>query len=56
MTSPAVQFNAQLTAGVSPEGKGADGAEVMDAWGTANTPATRARITAEYFIVTVGIV
>jgi hypothetical protein len=35
---------------------GAAGAAVMEAWGTANAPATKARIIAEYFIVIVGIV
>lgn len=33
---------------------GAAGAAVIEAWGTANAPATRARMTVEYFIVMFG--
>jgi hypothetical protein len=58
MTSPAVHDNAQLICGVNPEGMGAGaaGAAVIDAWGTANAPAKRAKMTVVYFIVMDGIV
>jgi hypothetical protein len=57
MTSPAVQFSAQLTAGVRPDGIGAAaGALVIEACGTANTLATSARMTVVYFIVIAGVV
>jgi len=56
MTSPASQFKAQLTAGESPEGMGAPGADVIEAWGTAKAPAARARMAVVYFIVMVGLV
>jgi hypothetical protein len=34
---------------------GAAGAGVMEAWGTAKTPAARARRTVEYFIVMICV-
>jgi hypothetical protein len=37
-------------------GAGAAGAAVIDAWGTANAPAKRAKMTVVYFIVMVGVV
>jgi hypothetical protein len=57
MTSPALQLNAQLTAGVRPDGMGAAaGALVIEACGTANTLATRARMTVVYFMVITRVV
>jgi hypothetical protein len=35
-------------------GAGAAGAAVIDAWGTANAPAKRAKMTVVYFIVMAG--
>jgi hypothetical protein len=51
VTSPALQSRTQLTAGVRLAD--ATGAEVMevDSWGKARTPAAKARMAMEYFIL-----
>lgn len=56
MTSPALQLRTQLTAGVRLAET--TGAEVMeaDSWGKARTPAVKARMATEYFMVALLVV